>query len=107
MGKIKKKGAIIFSPTLVSIDSSTRDIRAGEEFYHQNASCAQAPDIASRLQTTVHIQGYGLSATKTEAELMQSSRYLPKGTKKQEESLQVLDTFNHLLLHQGHPVPPS
>jgi len=38
---------------------------------------------------------------------MHLSRYLPKRTEEQEESVQILDALDDILLHEGHPVPPS
>lgn len=84
MGRIKKKGVNIFCPTVLSIDSSTRDIWAGQEFHYQNTSCAQAPDLATRFQATVHIQGYGslvLITSRADA-LVQVSTQENRGTRR-------------------------
>jgi len=84
MGRIKKKGVKIFSPTVLSTDSSTRDIWAGQEFHYQNTSCAQASDLASGLQATVHIQGYGslvLRASRADA-FVQVSIQENRGTRR-------------------------
>lgn len=78
MGRIKKKGASIFQPIILSIDKFSRDIRAGQEFYYQNTSCAQASDLAPRLQTTVHIQGYGLLANESNLSLCNRPGIYPR-----------------------------
>lgn len=87
-GRSKKKGTRSCTIAASLYTNSHRHLWCGEELHHPHSRREEAADFAPRLQKTMHLQGN-----------------LSPRAAQQEEGLQGLHRCDHLLLHQGHPVP--